>query len=480
MVEDIYNQLFWYGFDPADTTSPADKTMFGGTKGKFNGLAFLDNTLDPKPPSMVMMEEKRRAADSPTRRKNNRQRRRDDYYYDGDLEEDGYVDDDYLEEETFSDTLDRLSQTNELARPARRRSNFSYDEDNDDDAMGNDFNGKPGPSLNKRFDLRGNDVVDNFDNYESRSNDKIYFHTPPNDQPRIRMDTTDDKASGGTSAKRRKKRRPRRSPWEGEGSGSSYYNRRSFGDEEDDDDSLQWASKKVSNWFRDDEDEFEIESESRGLFGGMGKQRRPGRRRRSEQTSWVSPFEVVGTFFGLDNEDISYQAEMYNRQMGLGPQRQNIGRARSSSYRPERRGRGYAYHYDVDTSEYDTIVDADVIETEDTEIKNQPSAGTKEVDAGASVADDTSKNVTVESKTIVKDMQRKPSKKTNWEERALAMERIPPPDIPAWGPSGDLGMDARMKATIDALQDIQEAQSRLEQKKKREQQAADDITILRV
>ena len=42
-LKDLYNRLFWYGFDPDITTTAADKTMFGGTRGKFNGLALLQD-----------------------------------------------------------------------------------------------------------------------------------------------------------------------------------------------------------------------------------------------------------------------------------------------------------------------------------------------------------------------------------------------------------------------------------------------------
>ena len=33
--KDFYDRLFWYGFDSTETTGAADKTMFGGTRGKF-------------------------------------------------------------------------------------------------------------------------------------------------------------------------------------------------------------------------------------------------------------------------------------------------------------------------------------------------------------------------------------------------------------------------------------------------------------
>eukprot|EP00804_Cyclotella_cryptica_P021370 CCRYP_016772-RA/>CCRYP_016772-RA protein AED:0.03 eAED:0.03 QI:673/1/1/1/0.5/0.66/3/167/499 len=39
-IKDFYNKLFWFGFDPS-TTRPTDRTMFGGTRGKFNAMELL-------------------------------------------------------------------------------------------------------------------------------------------------------------------------------------------------------------------------------------------------------------------------------------------------------------------------------------------------------------------------------------------------------------------------------------------------------
>jgi hypothetical protein len=39
-VKQFYDKLFWFGFDP-DATGPADRTMFGGTRGKFNAMDLL-------------------------------------------------------------------------------------------------------------------------------------------------------------------------------------------------------------------------------------------------------------------------------------------------------------------------------------------------------------------------------------------------------------------------------------------------------
>lgn len=41
-VKQFYDKLFWFGFDP-DVTRPTDRTMFGGTRGKFNAMDLLQD-----------------------------------------------------------------------------------------------------------------------------------------------------------------------------------------------------------------------------------------------------------------------------------------------------------------------------------------------------------------------------------------------------------------------------------------------------
>jgi len=41
-VKQFYDKLFWFGFDP-DVTRPTDRTMFGGTRGKFNAMDLLSD-----------------------------------------------------------------------------------------------------------------------------------------------------------------------------------------------------------------------------------------------------------------------------------------------------------------------------------------------------------------------------------------------------------------------------------------------------
>ena len=470
VIGDLYNQLFWYGFDPEDTTSPADKTMFGGTKGKFNGLAFLDDALVPKPKDPAP----RRTSSRPS------SRRRDNYYY----EDDDDDIDDYKEERTFSDTLEQLSRQQSNLNPnvPTRARNDQDRDDNDDDVY------KEEPPR-KRFASRYNrimnaDVDDDFVFNEDlpTSNGNFYFVTPPNDHPQIYP--VDNFTTQRSPIKNQpKRRRQRQSPWEEEEDDNQVNvdgrrKRRKINYSEDDN---NWVSSKVANWFRDDvdgeDDEYAMESTTT---------RSHGRRGRKQQQFWAAPFDLLESFLVQENRDMSYEAEMYNRQMGLGSQRndrETIGP--SGKPRRQRRGSGYAYRYDVDTLEYDNVVDADIIADDETEKSEKSSQGsaqdmkTRSVQNESNASSDTTKTVNKADKTD-EGSTSSPTNKKSWEERALAMEQIPPPGIPAWGPSGDLGMDARMKATIDALHDIQEAQNKLEQRKKREQEAMDDITILKV
>jgi len=68
----------------------------------------------------------------------------------------------------------------------------------------------------------------------------------------------------------------------------------------------------------------------------------------------------------------------------------------------------------------------------------------------------------------------------SWEERQIAMERVPPVDVKAWGPSGELPMSAREKAFMDALEDIETARRNLNLMKKKECEAKEEITILKI
>ena len=240
--------------------------------------------------------------------------------------------------------------------------------------------------------------------------------------------------------------------------------------------------RKNAARYNDDEDEY------------MDR-RSGGRRRRRQQSGssapdW-SPLNMIESFLGIDREEMNYKADVYNAKMGLGKRRRSSslslseeeepGRGRNSRRRPLPQRRrsarddpersGYAYRYDanLDDDESTPILDIDLeADEEDSESMNSVSS-TRRRQLSLDVDDN--------------DETTKKSKKTterSWEERQIAMERVPPLDIKAWGPSGELPMSAREKAFVDAQEDIETARRKLNVMKKKESVAKEEITILKV
>ena len=350
-VRDFYDRLFWYGFDPADSSSPADPTMFGGTKGKFNGLAYLQDGVGVMP------------ADKLTRRP----RYEEESYW-----EDGDERDDYDNEEP------------EASAPKTAAPEFSF----------------------RRTPV-----------------------TPPYDPPRPMR-------SAPTRVPNPAKRSSRQPTRLDAGSRSNRND---------------WASQEVSSWFQSSQDDEDPMLDDEVEYGDSNRRQR---RRSRSQSPW-SLFGALETFLGMDRESSDPRAEEYDRQMGIG---RRAPRPRSQPRRPERKV-GYAYRYDDDDG-------TPVVEFE-------------AVDGAAASADDSPevKEVVVTDKgekeqTAVPEM--------SWEERALAVERVPPVGIPAWGPEGDLGIDARTKAILDATEDLNLAKQRVEERRRNVEKAKEDIAILRV
>lgn len=354
-AKDFYNRLFWYGFDPDDTEEVGDKTVFGGTKGKFNGLSYL-SASESGSNSRLLPQSKRDY---------------DDYY------DDEYDDDD--------------------------------DEYDDDDVSAED---------------------DAYYTTSSRSMSRSM--KPPNDSPLPRSERIDP-------VDRRAARRQRRRS-------GQYYDDDDF----DDDSGNDWVSKRVSSWFSNEEEDADGDYSDRG------------RRRQKRQTSssW-SPTNILDTFFGVDRDEMEYKRNIYNENMGIGPSRK---RRKSSRSRESPRRAGYAYRY-VDDDESPPVADMDT--TFDVTAHDEPSQN----DSPRSIKPTATKE---------EEPPAPQRRERTWEERALSVEQVPPADVVAWGPSGELQMDARTKGIIDALEDIQLAEQKLKAKEKKESLAREDISILKV
>jgi hypothetical protein len=157
---------------------------------------------------------------------------------------------------------------------------------------------------------------------------------------------------------------------------------------------------------------------------------------------------------------MKYQADMYNDKMGIG---RSSEKRRQRSPRDNPRRSGYAYRY-VDDDESPPVVDIDTT-VADVKDDEAPRNQGQDVTAPRSQEEDDSKPRRREQ---------------SWEERALAVERVPPANMAAWGPSGKLPVDVRTKAIMDALEDVATASRKLEAREKKETLAREDITILKV
>jgi hypothetical protein len=368
-IEDLYNRIFWYGFDPADTTSPTDRTVFGGTKGKFNGLAYLQEGVGGMPS---------------TRRPRRSRPRKGEVEDDGDWEnEPDEEDDDYSESEK-----EQASYPPEPTTPNQYRQSV----------------------------------------------------TPPYDPPRPMPGPPTTVPSRQRPPERRKQ------------------NRRESREQDDFDDNTRmdlkgdWVPKQVSSWFQLGEEEDEEEEED---YGGLRK-RKSGKQRSGSSSS---PFKVLDVFFGLNRDRLGEKAEMYDRQMGLRPAEDWSRASRKKSRREERR-KGYAYPY-VDEDEEPPVAEV-ILEENDPELAEQYTA----------------KNI--ENKVEDEEQRSKGRRELSWEERALAVERVPPAGIQAWGPKGDLRMDARTHAISDAIDDINGMKQTVKEKQQLVEEARENVAILKV
>lgn len=396
-AKDFYDRLFWYGFNPDDSEQVGDRTVFGGTKGKFNGLAFLQAS-DVSAPSRSIRsrQEQRRLSPSRSGSRSSIRNRRKEYYEE---KEEDYDDEFYVEE-------DKL-------------------------VVNSKKGGRPPPEDNP---------TPRNERSEQRSRVRAASPPPPPRRRRHRPQDYDD---------------------------DDYDN-----DDEGEDDRIgsdvDWVSKQVSSWFSgNDNDDYDDRS--------TGRQGR--RRQRSDGVSEWSPFNVLNAFFGVDPDDMAYKADAYNSKMGIGPksptQRSPASSSASSKRQQRRKARdnpgrpGYAYRYnaenDMDDEEASFVVDIEPLVIEE----------------GSSLND---KNIgkAPKSRNEERDDASRRGKELTWEERALAVERVPPADITGWGPSGELPIDGRTKAIMDALEDIQIARQKVEVREKKEALAKEEITILKV
>ena len=395
-LADLYHRLFWYGLetdeDLSSSSQEESRTMFGGTKGKFNGLSYLYNGQAVVPP------EQRRA----------------------------------------------VPPRNEQNRPGRAflSSNEYYDDEYDDGA---------GP-------YAYNDDEDYDDPRQPMPPRKYFSVTPPNDPPRPM--------------------------WERR---NNNYQRR--------------ERSAVASWWDDDDVDvngdikFDRNDEVRYDQDFVDKSDRTGRRSKRQRTvdnkaNWANALE---SFLGLDRERLRDQAAAYDQR--IHKRNSQYRRTRSLDepqppppFRGQQRRNGY-----LDDERYGEVDENFGLAPPSTTTKPPPgtqrqpfqqiipSADTRIIDADHLMDKDQPSSDTLQASQKVPAASQPPLQSLlTWEERALAVERVPPANVPAWGPTGDLGMDARTKALQDALQDIAAAKQIVEERRHRVTMAQEQMAVLRV
>ncbi|KAL3920785.1 MAG: hypothetical protein SGILL_003083, partial [Bacillariaceae sp.] len=380
LIEDLYNRVFFYGFDVDDNLDVGDKTVFGGTKGKFNGLKYLAAAEGRDP---ARYNKRRRTGPRPRTRGG----RGLPPSMDDEEEEDFYEDDE------------------EMDGPER----YSLE----------DSESYPRQSVRKRYSRR-----------LERGGD-------PSSRRRPRNEEEYEESFGGNGV----------------------------GD---------WVSDQVSSWFTDEDDGGYDNFEDGDRYdGSMSRTSRRQRRRGREGSEWT-PLNMIDNFFRIDREEMEYKAAEYDAKMGLrrGKSRRSQQSERTRAPRREApretpRRAGYAYKYDasLDDDGSPTVVDIDVTIEEDPKPESASNG-----DTSADSTDD---------RTSTDDARSNRTEKS-WEERQAAVERVPPVDVPAWGPKGELPITGRQKAIEDALKDIQTAKRKLNDRVKKEIKARDELAILNV
>lgn len=445
LMKNFYDRFFWFGFDPRETTSPTDRTMFGGTKGKFSGLDVI-REVDGKPASRRGPHGERvRERDTTSAR---RRLPSNDDEWDDDYDDD---DSDFFEEEDGSSApiiprplLPGLSiEEKRSARPPPPRSRRRRD--------ARDRNARP----RNRYD---DDDYDDYDDYGE-------------------MD--DDYDMG-----RRQRRKDRKGRFRS---------------------NSEWAAGEVSSWFtdadvgyddgysnQDDDDEDYRREDSYGQSTTRRGRRRNGRfRRKRDNTPPI--LGLVDTVFGFDPEDINEKAKEYEERIGRAKPSAQRGSGQTPRARNEvsrRRRAGYAYRYEEDDgsppvavvgpagrsveANRDDVVDATIEES------------SEQIDVATGVIDIPAEDVvgrrTSSQRTSARPRQfkKRQLKRRSWEEReSEEMDRIPPVGIMAYGPEGDIGMDARTFAALQASEEIREAKRKVELREERVIDAEEKVLMMK-
>ena len=380
-ITEIYDKLFFGGLDGVmEVPLGTDKTRIGGTRGKFDGLTFLEDAgfIEPTP------KRRRRRRLSPIFDEEQQEYNDDDDNYDD--YEDGWDDNGYDDKEPDEDA-------GAIATPSTPRRPRSR-------------------AQRPRIELEEEEEEESDDDEEQI--------------PEMRRRRVAPRRRRRQQQRRRGRPPPRR-------------NRKN-----------DWVTDEVSTWFQGDGQE----QDNNGWFGGANELQDRRRQRQRKQ----NPFSASVTKFMDD---------LFKGERGFfdDDEDDDYGRPRRKR---RRQRRAPVYDDDDDWRRNDDDDDEEWDSSDDWEDDDNGGRfdGNGVVDA-----------------EIEDERRRKKKKKKKqqpeWEGLKSQLERVPPPNVPAWGPSGELGIDARTKAALDALQEIREGREKVELKKHRTREAQEEMVVLR-
>jgi len=414
MFKDLYDRLFWYGFDDSNSDdSDKKKTMFGGTKGKFNGLDLFDDADRPKRKKMERSKTMRDNVGS-----SRQYYESDNNIYDEDSE---YYYDDENEDEEENEIVNSENQEDEESD----NNEYYYEEYEYEEMVEFDDN---------QYDDRGIVVTEEEYPQQPQQFSPITMNEQ-NDNVMI-SDNDDDRYDDRYEDIREKTEEDVMNSYEQKRYQSTMYEQR------------RTKSSSTSPTF--------------------AKKNFRGKRRQERSTPIINLMDKV---FQLDPAQVESNAKEYNDRVGLDmngiPRKRYAGGEGRSQ---DNTRKGYAYRYEKEK----TTVSPD-IQTNENSSQNSTTTQVQ----GENVID---VEATVQSKDpeARKSKQQKGSnKQRKWMDRAEAYEQVPPKGVSAWGPEGDIGVDIRKKAAMDAMEDIRRAKLVLQKKEKMVVNAENEIISLK-
>mmetsp|Transcript_18325 Transcript_18325/g.27789 ORF Transcript_18325/g.27789 Transcript_18325/m.27789 type:complete len:545 (+) Transcript_18325:121-1755(+) len=177
--------------------------------------------------------------------------------------------------------------------------------------------------------------------------------------------------------------------------------------------------------------------------------------------------DFIDNLFDIDRDEMDMKADEYEGLLGRRPMRSRGERRASNGYSYRKRYNDDAsMDFRDDAEEEEQLIEDEVISDQDHDIDMDDNNNNDSID---SKSDEESEN----------NADRRKPRQMSMEERARKLERVPPDGIPAWGPTGDLGLDIRTKMVMDAMDELRSVRSKVNIREEKMQLLREDIVVLR-